>query len=108
MNFIQLGKYKIEVCIIDNSRKIKYNDLKEILELKEVSINQIFVNAEILTNILFNKIYIDKSATIEQKIIYQGLCLVGLFSLIDEACNINLKQVSYIEEFNNLIKDKND
>lgn len=106
--FIQLSKYKLEVDIIKNVRVIKYSSLKEMLNLKDEDLekSEDFVNADLLTDFLFEKIYVSKNATKEQEIIYKGLCLVGLYLLIDEACGIDLRRFSYIKEFNNLIKEK--
>ena len=100
--FIQLSKYKLEVDIIKNVRVIKYSSLKEMLNLKDEDLekSEDFVNADLLMDFLFEKIYVSKNATKEQEIIYKGLCLVGLYPLIDEACGIDLKRVSYIKEFN--------
>lgn len=106
--FIQLSKYNLEVDIIKNVRVIKYSSLKEMLNLKDEDLekSEDFVNADLLIDFLFEKIYVSQNATKEQDIIYKGLCLVGLYPLIDEACGIDLRRVSYIKEFNNLIKEK--
>ncbi len=102
--FIQLSKYKLEVDIIKNVRVIKYSSLKEMLNLKDEDLekSEDFVNADLLIDFLFEKIYVSQNATKEQEIIYKGLCLVGLYPLIDEACGIDLRRVSYIKDFNNL------
>lgn len=105
-NFIQLGSHRIEVCSSSGMRFVKHSDLKKLLNIEYKFIDA-FIGANVLTDTLFKKIYIDKTATKEQEIIYKGLCIVGLYSLIDEACKIDLKTVSYLEEFNNLLKDKN-
>lgn len=99
MNFIELGIHKIEVSISpDGMRMIKLSDAKELLQLEE-NVSDCFVDAGFLTDTLFNKIYITKDATKEQEIIHQGLCIVGIYSVIDEVCKVDLKNVSYVEEF---------
>lgn len=65
-----------------------------------------FIDAKFVTDTLFKKVYETKDATVEQKIIFDGLCIVGIYSLIDEACSVDLRNVSYIKEFNNMIGSK--
>jgi len=102
MNYIELGNHKIEVCISkDGIRMINPGDVKKFLELEDEQLGNYFVDAKIITDILFEKVYITKNATKEQEIIFKGLCLVGIYSLIDEVCKIDFRNISYIQEFNN-------
>lgn len=98
-NFVEIGRHKIEVNISNGIRMVKYSDTKELLGLKDDEVNDCFIDAGILTDTLFKKIYITKDATKEQEIIHQGLCIVGIYCVIDEACGVDLKNISYVKEF---------
>lgn len=104
MNFIELGRHKIEVYVSNGLRMVKHSDTKELLGLKDSEISKYFIDAKLITDTLFQKIYITKDATKEQEIIFQGLCMVGIYSLIDEVCKVDLRRVSYVEEFSKLIE----
>jgi len=106
MNFIKLGNHKIEVSVSMGSRMIKQSDTKKLLELKDSETSEHFIDAEFVTDTLFKKIYESKNATKEQEIIFNGLCMVGIYSLIDEVCKVDLRGVSYIKEFNSQITSK--
>lgn len=96
---IELGRHKVEVCISSNGeRMIKHSDVKELLDLEE-NVSDCFIDAGFVTDTLFNKIYITKDATKEQEIIHRGLCIVGIYSVIDEVCAVDLKNISYVKEF---------
>ncbi len=100
MKFIEIGRHKIEVQISPTGKRmIKLSDAKELLDLTEDKASDCFVDAGMLTDILFKKIYITKDATKEQEIIHQGLCIVGIYCVIDEACGVDLKNISYVKEF---------
>lgn len=102
MQVIELGRFKIEVCVSNGVRMVKHSDVKELLDLKDDEVSKYFIDAGIVSEILFKKIYIDKNATKEQEIIYKGLCIVGIYPLIDEVCQIDLKNISYTKEFNGM------
>lgn len=106
MYYIELGKYKIEVSVSNNKRMVNKKDIVELLDLEEKEIGNYYIDAKIITDTLFNKIYNKKTATKEQEIIFEGLCIVGLYSLIDEACEVDLRKISYIKEFKELINKK--
>ena len=99
MSFIELGKHKIEVSVSNGLRMIRLSDTKELLDLKDEEIRNYFIDAGFLTDKLFEKIYISKNATIEQEIIHRGLCMVGIYPLIDEVCKVDLRGISYVDEF---------
>lgn len=99
---IKLGVHEIEVRISMGVRMVKHSDVKELLELKDSEISKSFIDAGFIADTLFRKVYIDKNATIEQNIVFKGLCLVGIYALIDEVLEIDLRKVSYNEEFKNL------
>jgi hypothetical protein len=99
MNFIELGKHKIEVCVENGIRMVKYSDIRELLDFKENEYNECFIDAGLITDTLFNKIYVTQDATKEQDVIFHGLCMVGIYALIDEVCKVDLKNISYNEEF---------
>ncbi len=105
MNFIKLGKHKIEVSVSNGLRMVKHSDIKELLELKDSEVSKYFIDAEILTNKLFDRVYVNSNATKEQEIIFKGICRVGIYPLIDEVCKIDLRGVSYVEEFNRYINE---
>jgi len=106
MNFIELGKHKIEVSVSNGERMVKQSDAKKLLQLKDGETNEYFIDAKFVSDTLFKKIYETKDATKEQKVIFEGLCIVGIYALIDEACRVDLRNVSYIKEFNNMIGSK--
>ena len=103
MDFIELGNHKIEVSVSIGTRMVKQSDTKKLLQLKDSEVSEHFIDAKFVTDALFKKVYETKDATVEQEIIYYGLCIVGIYSLIDEACRVDLRNVSYIKEFNNMI-----
>ena len=84
---------------------VKHSDIKELLELKDSEVSKYFIDAEILTNKLFDRVYVNSNATKEQEIIFKGICRVGIYPLIDEVCKIDLRGVSYVEEFNRYINE---
>lgn len=106
MSFIELGKHKMEVSVSNGLRMIRHSDAKELLELKDSEVSKYFIDAKFITDTLFEKIYLTKTASKEQEVIFQGLCIVGIYSLIDEVCKVDLRGVSYIKEFNKLIENK--
>ncbi|MDX9744845.1 MAG: hypothetical protein RBT59_13570 [Arcobacteraceae bacterium] len=106
MNFVELGNHKIEVSVSIGTRMVKQSDTKELLELEDSEVSEHFIDAGFVTDTLFEKIYKSKDATAEQKIIFNALCIVGIYSLIDEVCKIDLRGVSYIKEFNSMIASK--
>lgn len=106
MNFIDLGNHKIEVSVSMGSRMVKQSDTKKLLQLKDSEVSEHFIDAKFVTDTLFKKIYESNDATVEQKIIFEALCIVGIYSLIDEVCKVDLRGVSYIKEFNSLIASK--
>lgn len=103
MRFIKLGSHKIEVSVSMGVRMVKQSDVKELLELKDSEASNHFIDAKFVTDTLFKKIYGMKNATKEQEIIFKGLCIVGIYSLIDEVCSVDLRGVSYINEFKNIL-----
>jgi len=105
-NFIKLGDYRIEVSVSMGIRMVKQSDTKKLLQLQDSGIGEHFIDAKFVTDTLFKKVYKTKDATKEQKIIFEGLCIVGIYSLIDEVCKIDLRGISYIKEFNNFIVSK--
>lgn len=107
MSFIELGKHKIEVNVSNNNRMVKQSDIKKLLQLKDSNISDDFIDAKFVTDTLFKKIYKTKDATKEQKVIFEGLCIVGIYSLIDEVCKVDLRGVSYIKEFNSILLGEN-
>lgn len=104
---IKLGKYTIHVSIINGVRMVKYSDVIELLKLNGKDVTKNYVEANIITDVLYHNIYVKKISNKEQEIIYNALCIVGLFPLIDEVCNVDLKTISYIKEFNKLISNSN-
>lgn len=104
MDFINLGKHKVSVSVSNGIRMIKHSDVRNLLGLKEGEYSGYFIDAKFVTDSLFENIYITKNATKEQQIIFKGLCIVGIYSLIDEVCKIDLRGISYINEFNDLLK----
>lgn len=105
-NFIELGNYKIQVCVSMGTRMVKQSDTKKLLRLQDREVSEHFIDAKFVTDALFKKVYETKDATVEQKIIFEALCIVGIYSLIDEVCKVDLRSVSYIKEFNNIICNK--
>lgn len=101
--FILLGTHNIEVSISLGIRRIKHSDVKELLCLEDSEISKGFIDADFLTDSLFDKVYKHKNATIEQSIILRGLCIVGIYALIDEVMEVDLRKVSYVEQFKNSI-----
>ena len=95
---ITLGSFNIEVRVDNGARLVRYKDTEELLGLSPMP-NKNFVDAKVVTDVLYSKIYKDETATIEQREIFDALCIVGIYSLIDEACNVDLSKVSYKEEF---------
>lgn len=104
--FIELGNHRIEVSVSMGTRMVKQSDTKKLLQLKDSEISENFIDAKFVTDTLFKKIYESNDATIEQKIIFDALCIVGIYSLIDEACKVDLIGVSYAKEFNSFIASK--
>ena len=103
MNFIELGRHKIEVCVYNGIRMVKHSDVKELLDLKDEEITESFVDAGMIAEILTEKIFITRTATKEQEIIHKGLCMVGIYPLIDAVCEVDLKDISYLGEFSKLL-----
>lgn len=101
--FIELGNHKIEVSVSNGARMVKQSDAKKLLQLKDGETNEYFIDAKFVSDTLFKKVYESNDATIEQKIIFEALCIVGIYPLIDEACGVDLRGVSYAKEFNDLI-----
>lgn len=106
MDFIELGKHKIEVNALMGMRLVKHSDTKELLGLKDNEVSEHFVDAKVISDTLFKKIYESKDATKEQEVIFNGLCIVGIYSLIDEVCKVDLRNISYAREFNSMITPK--
>lgn len=101
MSYIELGKHKIEVCVSTNGiRMINPIDAKELLGLEDEQVGSYFIDAKVITDTLFDKIYVSNNASKEQKVIFQALCIVGIYSLIDEVCKVDLRDISYVEDFN--------
>lgn len=105
LGVINLGKHTINVSVSNGFRMVKHSDVKELLNLSNKGLTDYFIDSKIIVDTLYEKIYINKTATKEQEIIFKGLCIVGLNSLIDEACKIDLRGVSYIKEFNQMISN---
>lgn len=103
MNFIELGNHKIEVSVSMGTRMVKQSDTKELLGLKDSEVSEHFIDAKFVTDTLFAKVYITNDATKEQEAIFKGLCIVGIYSLIDEVCKVDLRGVSYIKEFGTMM-----
>lgn len=101
MNFINLGVHSINVRISQTGKRmVKYGDLERLLGLSADDTDRdTFVDAKIITSTLFDKIFKEDDATSEQKVIYDSLCTIGVYPLIDEACGVNLSTMSYFREF---------
>lgn len=106
MQFIELGNHKIEVSILMNNRMVRHSDTKDLLQLNDDEISDYFIDAGIIPDTLFRKIYFENSATKEQEAIYKGLVMVGIYPIIDEVCKVDLRGISYVDEFAEIIKIK--
>ncbi len=106
MNFIELGTHRIEVSASHGKRYVRHSDVKELLQLNDDEISDGFVDAGFVTDRLFRKVYMDNNATPEQEIVLGGFIIVGIYALIDEVCEVDLKGVSYAEEFTKMTEIK--
>ena len=106
MKFIELGSHKIEVSVSMGKRMVRQSDTKELLQLSDDEVNDYFIDAGFVVDRLFQKIYVEKTATREQRAIYKALFIVGIYALIDEVCEVDLRKVSYVDEFTKMIEIK--
>jgi len=104
--YIHLGNHKVRVLLSEsNHRMVFQRDVKSLLQLHENNgMDNYYIDAGMVTDRLFHLIYVEKTSTKEQKIIFNALCIVGIYSLIDEVCDRNLRNVSYVNEFNKYIR----
>ena len=104
---ITLGSYKIRVSSDGKFRFVNRSDAFKMLGFKSETGEDWEIEASFITNTLFKKVYETKNATLEEKAILRGLCVVGIHPLIDEACRIDLRGTKpYLVEFNQLLIKK--